>query len=275
MDSLNPTVRDLHADFVDANPRTVDWNEIAKRSTDDDSAYCWAEVVTCPHCEKPTATINGSLVGHGGDEECPGSGEYAQEAEGPMMAYFYPCEWRGATEDAAMQIAHLPLCVVEIDGEKGLALTGGGMDLSWEICESYIRLGFLPPVHFTLPNMASRGLTERALLVLDAMEASLDVVARRAQWAREDVRRLRADYGSRALGPTSDDIADPGEEEIALALANRVEADARWTLEPGRVVCRDGAYAFRCSREGSDISPSEADDLARRIVDLLNAAEGE
>ena len=57
---------------------------------------------------------------------------------------------------AAKLISHLPLCVVEFrDGRTGLALTGGGMDLSPQICQAFIALGYLPPVHFgSLPRFA-------------------------------------------------------------------------------------------------------------------------
>jgi len=38
-----------------------------------------------------------------------------------------------------------------------LALTGAGMDFSWEICETYINLGYLPPIEFCdLPNLAGK-----------------------------------------------------------------------------------------------------------------------
>lgn len=75
-------------------------------------------------------------------------------AEGPMMNYFWPVHNRGNLEEMAVSIADLPLCVVEFEdsGEIGLALTGGGMDLSWEIAEAYIRLGYRPPVSLDLPD---------------------------------------------------------------------------------------------------------------------------
>lgn len=43
-----------------------------------------------------------------------------------------------------------------------IALTGGGMDLSWEICETYINLGYLPLMHFCgLPKMADLDIFSR------------------------------------------------------------------------------------------------------------------
>lgn len=73
-----------------------------------------------------------------------------------MMNFFYPCEIDDC-DDAAETIAHLPLCVIQFrDGETGFALTGGGQDLSWEICEAYIAVGCCPPFHFCsdLPRLA-------------------------------------------------------------------------------------------------------------------------
>jgi hypothetical protein len=87
-------------------------------------------------------------------------GDVISEAEGPMMNYWYPLEGisdETEASEAALGLSGLPLCVVEVDGSYGLALTGGGMDLSWEIAEAYVRLGMLPPVHFAdLPSMAGK-----------------------------------------------------------------------------------------------------------------------
>jgi hypothetical protein len=89
---------------------------------------------------EPEVTL--TITGDDGEEfedevenECMGTVNYF---EGPMMNFFHPCELRGlSNEEAAEAIAHLPLCVVEFeDGERGFALTGGGMDLSWEICDA-------------------------------------------------------------------------------------------------------------------------------------------
>jgi hypothetical protein len=66
-------------------------------------------------------------------------------------------------EEAATKIKDLPLCIItpgeQWYGEYGLALTGCGMNLGWEICEAYMRLGFLPPAQLCrqLPEMCGRG----------------------------------------------------------------------------------------------------------------------
>lgn len=107
-------------------------------------------VVACP-CDEEHAALAAT--------ECEGY----MHAEGPMVNCFYPVGERtisrlGGPEEAAKLLADLPLCIVEVDDEFGLALTGCGMNLSWEICEAYTHLGLLPPVDFCdLPAMAGRG----------------------------------------------------------------------------------------------------------------------
>lgn len=73
-------------------------------------------------------------------------------AEGPMMNYYWPLtHWLNADPyEAAERLRHFNLCLVKIETEDdnalwALALTGGGMDLSWDIAAGYIALGFLPP----------------------------------------------------------------------------------------------------------------------------------
>lgn len=88
-------------------------------------------------------------------------------------------EARGCEEAAARAIADLPLCVVELDDEMGLALTGGGMDLRWEICEAYTRLGLLPPVDMCeLPGMADRGESEGDRYIIAACKRSCELLRR-------------------------------------------------------------------------------------------------
>lgn len=86
--------------------------------------------------------------------------------EGPMMNSVteLPESWGNqyrpfdSVSEAAAQLYDLPVCIVEFferSMDYGLALTGGGMDLSWELCLAYIRLGHTPPLKFCdLPRMA-------------------------------------------------------------------------------------------------------------------------
>lgn len=108
-------------------------------------------------------------------------------SEGPMMNYWYPLaeqerEWSSFDPiDAAARLGVSSLTIVQIGDEYGLALAGGGMDFSWQICEAYIVLGYCPPVHFAdLPRMAEEW-TDRKELVLRGMKRSLT-------WLQENLR---------------------------------------------------------------------------------------
>ncbi len=73
---------------------------------------------------------------------------YMSGVEGPMMNFFYPLptSFRRGEVAAAAQLHNM--CLVSVDGDYGLALTGGGMDMTWYIVMSYVGLGYLPPVDF-------------------------------------------------------------------------------------------------------------------------------
>lgn len=115
-------------------------------------------------------------------------------ADGPMMNYFYPVSdySRTGLEQDAAKIADLPLCVVEIGDERGLALTGGGMDLSWEIAEAYVRLGYYPPTWLYLPAMSDRGESDKDRAIATALATHYAADARRLQ---RQVEKLAERYG--------------------------------------------------------------------------------
>lgn len=117
--------------------------------------------------------------------------------EGPMMNYAYPLPSLGIAEgphDAADRIRDLPLCIVERDGEYELALTGAGMDFSWEICAAYMRLGFLPPLAFcAVPRMAGRGQSERDREIIAACRSSATVAGNRARQVIAHLDRIERD----------------------------------------------------------------------------------
>jgi len=91
----------------------------------------------------------------------------------PMMNYMYPLPkefehdmerlfgqlWRSHIKKV---LDNTTIVYFAKSEEYFLALTGGGMDFSWEICSSYIGLGYLPPLHFCdLPRMASKDMKDR------------------------------------------------------------------------------------------------------------------
>ena len=109
----------------------------------------------------------------------------------PMMNYRYPLSRDIGDHPGVKQreLDGLPVCLVQCDDEYFLALTGGGMDLSWEICEAYIIMGYLPPLHFAgdLPIMAGMQATHNNLKVIAAARKAVEVQAR---WHESHLRRI-------------------------------------------------------------------------------------
>lgn len=194
----------LNCDSIETKPVTIDWQKALGKDCEGWRAF---EAFECPECGKQVVA---SMLG---EHECrdllpeveePGEdGDPPFEvdntchgtiyAEGPMMNYWYPVRINDC-EEAAKAIAHLPLCVVEFEdsGDTGLALTGGGMDLSWEICEAFICLGYRPPLHFCdLPKMAGRGKSEKDLAIISACEESCRIAEGWAARKRERLGELR------------------------------------------------------------------------------------
>lgn len=134
-----------------------DWAELIEDHEEaEDGPYSWEE---CDHHEEDARGLSA--------------------CEGPMMNYYYPVDLRDM-DDAARRLVDTCLVPVEVDGQTGLALTGGGMDLSWEIADAFVTLGYLPPVHFAdLPNMAGMTANDRNLTIVAAMLRSCELMANR------------------------------------------------------------------------------------------------
>lgn len=103
-------------------------------------------------------------------------GPTEQSAE-PMMNYAWPvaCEADESTARAVYDCGAVAL--VTIDGEPHIALTGGGMDLSWGIARAYVAASQLPPAVLDLPIMAGN--------VGDELTAAAWLMSRKvaAEWA--------------------------------------------------------------------------------------------
>lgn len=183
-------VSQLRADTVDVRPRDYSF-----------SSENWAEMheggwrariaIECEEC-------HAVYVGEG-PVECENTDcerfneEVGSGDDGPMMNYWYPLPF-DPSDSAIAELANLPLCVVYIDDAPGLALTGGGMDLSWEICEAFMRLGCLPPLHFSaLPAICGRGVSKGDKVIAKACERSADMSLERmkieAGSAKDRVKR--------------------------------------------------------------------------------------
>jgi hypothetical protein len=114
----------------------------------------------------------------------------------PMMSYYYPLpELKYQWPSPEVAQAHLdlyggPVCIALVGDDPVLALTGGGMDLSDRIAETYMLLGYLPPFHFCdLPEYGG-ALTEQRRWVLDGCLRSCQVVEGWAQRRRQKLERL-------------------------------------------------------------------------------------
>lgn len=208
-DTVN--VATLRVDAIDAKPQHVaDWSFHGE----DDSENTYTEAVRLSHLgidlaampgigdETTVVCENGSVTGwtardEDGDEiehyDMPDAWREAAEehCDGPMMNYWYPLDLDNETA-AALAIVDLPLCVVTVNGQTGLALTGGGMDLSWEVAYAHVLCGFLPPVHFAnLPAMAGpRPAWYR--IAAEAMVRSCEIAQRWMAGRADDAARALA-----------------------------------------------------------------------------------
>ena len=198
----NENPLNLRSDYIDAKPRTVDWSELKAVGEGNGDVEGWRswEAVECDECQQVVVVVDGMVNEEHrnfyDEKHCLGQLTH----EGPMMNYFYPCDWRGDENEAAKKIRHLPLCIVEMgDGEKGLALTGGGMDLSIEICLAYIALGYAPPTHFCchLPRMGQK-LDKKMRDLIKAARWSLKC---QKSWAESGLADLKAFSKALAISP--------------------------------------------------------------------------
>ena len=116
----------------------------------------------------------------------------------PVMSYYYPLpNLRMSAEQAQAAIEDTNCVVVSVKDEYGdwetvLALSGGGMDLSWDICEAYMLLGYLPPLHFCrLPRFAGWKLTAHRAWIIAGCNRSCQVAMAQARSSLHDLRSVR------------------------------------------------------------------------------------
>lgn len=138
-------------------------------------------------------------------------------ADGPMMNYYYPLNEsigyggngnvfgpyssRYDEIEAAYRIRNHPLCLIrfEDDGSYALALTGGGMDLTWSIVGAYVDMGYLPPAAFCRPP-GFRTHDEGYLVA--CMAETLRLIVQRHQHSLD---RLLAEYPNAVTQTQTDD----------------------------------------------------------------------
>lgn len=191
----------LNCSFVNSTPVDADWAALKGEDFDGWRAF---EAFTCDCCGRVVVATDAGevecrealpeidVIDDDGEpdtvvNECTGT----LYPNGPVMDYYYPIQFDQDSEEAAKLLINLPVCIVEFDnGKTGLGLTGGGMDLSWEICEAYILLGCLPPLHFSnLPQRGDRGTSARDLEIVAACVRSCQVAE---GWAKSTRDRLES-----------------------------------------------------------------------------------
>lgn len=198
-------VSDLKYGVIEEQTRTVDWREEGFSDIDDKGTWeiVYPERGECGYSDHTTC------------ERCDGSGyvtaEEAQESDPdwcmPMMNYAYSLpEGRTYNADsAALVVENTCLTLVQdVKQERYyLALTGGGMDLSWSIVEAFVLLGLLPPAHFRLPEFAGETLTPKKRKLIAAMRrsyrgiisqqrANLNALDRTVQYLKNNAKRKAA-----------------------------------------------------------------------------------
>lgn len=125
------------------------------------------------------ATIDAAGVDYEADDYDPADVE-------PVISAVWPFGYDDAPRGVDLAegqalLSDLPVCLAHFvdlaeTPRVGLALTGGGMDLSDRIAEAYVRLGYLPPAALApLPDFAGR---EHAPALVAAVERSLFIAGR-------------------------------------------------------------------------------------------------
>ena len=184
-------IKELSAANIDSKPIDADWQGGHGES--------W-EYYSASKCDKCGQKVNGS-----GESEKHSDADSGSDCDGyvnnpaPMMDYWYPLDVSGNFDpsEAAKLIEDLPLCIVNMGigpasaDAYGLALTGGGMDFSWEICEAFMRLGELPPLHFQPCEMCGRGASAGDKWILAGCKRTAQIVISRGRERIADLRRLK------------------------------------------------------------------------------------
>lgn len=180
----------LYASDLGVTPVARDWSE--GYDPDGFDGWTYFEAVDLDEDGARITDGRGYIEDASDDDEQTAS----ERRSGPLMSYAYPLPgYSGDPCEDARELVDLPVCLVhDIDADAHyLALTGGGMDLSWEISEAYMRLGYLPPVHFDLPGMAGRGESPRDRAIVAARRRALEITRDRAA---DELERLNDRYGS-------------------------------------------------------------------------------
>lgn len=124
-----------------------------------------------------------------------GADEY-RDSFFPMMNSLWPVELaynRSESEAAALMNRHAgSTSLITIDGDHYIAMTGGGMDLSWHIAAAYVCCGCVPPLYILRNLSGSPFETSKPAraAILAAGRAGAAYLRQEAQKLTQDVRDL-------------------------------------------------------------------------------------
>jgi len=110
----------------------------------------------------------------------------------PMMNFLYPTPADHSGGELARLALDTCFTLVNVGGVEYFALTGGGMDMRWEMCAAWVSLGSLPPVEFAeLPRMAGRGESESDLALIGHCIAAFRMAR---DWHERAAQRMVSDF---------------------------------------------------------------------------------
>ncbi len=123
--------------------------------------------------------------------------ENGSEPGVPMMNYAYDLDPEPDADEArrfAALLWDLPVEIVNLSDEYVFALSGGGMDRSWEIAEADMRCGYRVPGWIELPRMADRPRGEGDLAIVRAVIETQQILEDWSGRAGVRARQMLADY---------------------------------------------------------------------------------
>lgn len=121
--------------------------------------------------------------------------ERIDERYEPMMNTLWPLpDGFDVPDDVRDRLDNMTVVGVDDGAVRGvyLALTGGGMDMSWSIARTYVNLGLLPPASLgRLPDMADIDYdAESTQRVIAAVRRSNEVMIQRSERNIDELDRL-------------------------------------------------------------------------------------
>lgn len=151
--------------------------------------------------------------GRTADEPEDDTPEGVERPDGPMMNFIWPLDSGQYLADpvaiaAAIGLRNVALVYVNDpsdfnpelppqDAYWGIALTGGGMDLSWDIASAFVEAGYFPPDELTI-NQGTPEATWR--YGVDQIGATAARKVKRALTVRLKNRALALKYNLKAVG---------------------------------------------------------------------------